>query len=55
MSRDEFTRQRLESIYGPAQRLRLTARPGGGTEVELELPARPVHEDRAGMPLEVAG
>ena len=49
------TRQRLESIYGSAQRVRLTSRPGGGTEVELELPARQVLGDPASVPLEVAG
>lgn len=49
------TRERLESIYGSAQQLRLTSRPGGGTEVELEIPARTVQAERSGAPLEVAG
>jgi two-component system, LytTR family, sensor kinase len=34
------TRRRLEELYGAAQSLSLTRRPGGGTDVHVELPFR---------------
>ena len=35
------TRRRLEQLYGAAQRLELEHRPGAGTRVVVEIPARP--------------
>ena len=40
--------RRLEQLYGKAARLAVTARPGGGTLVEIVIPATPtMHLDRA--------